>query len=68
MSRNTAAFVLVGGLAVVAIGGFTSAMSTSAVVTPDKDWMMDLMNYGGIAVALCGIAMFFFGALRFSKP
>jgi hypothetical protein len=68
MKRTFAGFVLVGGLAVVALGGFTSAIATSANVTPDKDWLMDLMNYGGIAVAICGIVMFFVGALRFSRP
>jgi hypothetical protein len=68
MNRTSAGFVLVGGLAVVALGGFASAIATSATVTPDKDWMMDLMNYGGIAVAICGLVMFFVGALRFSRP
>jgi hypothetical protein len=67
MSKTVSGFVLVGGLVVVAIGGVTSAIATSANVTPDKDWLMDLMNYGGIAVAITGLAMFFFGALRFSR-
>jgi hypothetical protein len=44
------------------------SLATSTTVTPDKDWLMDLMNYGGIASAIAGIAMFFLGALRFSKP
>jgi hypothetical protein len=67
MSKTVSGFVLVGGLIVVAVGGLTSAIATSSNVTPDKDWLMDLMNYGGIAVAITGLAMFFFGALRFSK-
>jgi hypothetical protein len=67
MSKTVSGFVLVGGLAVVAIGGLTSAIATSATVTPDKDWLMDLINYGGIAVAICGLVMFFVGALRFSR-
>ena len=68
MSRYTAGFVLVAGLMVVAFGIGVSFNATQAEVTPDKDWIMDLFNYAGIASALAGMAMFFFGALRFSKP
>ena len=67
MSKTASGFVLVGGLIAVAVGGITSATATQTTVTPDKDWLMDLANYAGIAVALCGLAMFFFGALRFSR-
>lgn len=67
MKKTAAGFVLVGGLLLVAVGGITSATATSATVTPDKDWLMDLLNYGGIAVAIAGLSMFFFGALRFSR-
>lgn len=42
--------------------------ATRAEVAPDKDWIMDLFNYSGIAAALAGALMFFFGASRFSKP
>lgn len=67
MNKTAAGFVLVGGLLLVAVGGITSATATSANVTPDKDWLMDLLNYGGIAVAITGLVMFFIGALRFSR-
>lgn len=52
----------------VAFGIGVSFNATQTEVTPDKDWIMDLFNYAGIASALAGMAMFFFGALRFSKP
>lgn len=68
MSRYTSGYVLVAGLMVAAFGIGVSFNATQAEVTPDKDWMMDLLNYGGIASAIVGIAMFFFGASRFSKP
>jgi hypothetical protein len=68
MSRYTAGFVLVAGLIVTVFGIGVCSLATSTTVTPDKDWLMDLMNYGGIASAIAGIAMFFLGALRFSKP
>jgi len=68
MSRMTAGYVLVAGLMVTVFGIGVCSLATGATVTPDKDWIMDLMNYSGIAAALCGVAMFFFGAMRFSKP
>lgn len=68
MSRYTSGYVLVAGLMVAAFGIAVSFNVTQAEVAPDKDWIMDLFNYGGIASALAGMAMFFLGALRFSKP
>ncbi len=68
MSRYTAGYVIVAGLMVAAFGIAFSFNVTQSQVTPDKDWIMDLLNYAGVASALVGIAMFFFGALRFSKP
>lgn len=67
MSKTASGFVLLAGLVVTAIGGGTSATATQAVVTPDKDWLMDLLNYGGIAIALTGICMFFYGAMVFAR-
>lgn len=67
MSKTIAGFVLVGGLLLVAVGGVTSATANTANVTPDKDWLMDILNYGGIAIAVSGLCLFFFGALRFSR-
>jgi hypothetical protein len=68
MSRYTAGYVLVAGLMVTVFGIGVCSLATGTTVTPDKDWMVDLINYAGAASAISGIAMFFFGASRFSKP
>ena len=67
MSKTVSGFVLVGGLALSAIGGAISTTATSVRSTPDRDWFYDLLNYSGIAMILLGLVLFFFGALRFAR-
>lgn len=67
MTKTTAGFVLVGGLLAVAVGWVISATATAQASTPGQDWAYDLVNYFGIAVILAGLAMFFFGSLRFAR-
>jgi hypothetical protein len=67
MNKTTAGFVLVGGLAAVAVGWIISATATAQASTPGQDWFYDLINYFGIAVILAGLGMFFFGSLRFAR-
>ncbi len=67
MSKTTSGFILVAGPIISCIGGGISSYATSVDSTPDTDWQYDVLNGVGVIVVLIGIAMFFFGALRFSR-
>lgn len=67
MSKTTAGFVLVGGLALTAVSGMFAAWAGNAVGSPSSDLFYDVMGWLGILGALVGLGMFFFGAKRFAQ-
>lgn len=67
MSKTASGFVLLAGLVVNNCLCRCGRRSSTNCSTPDKDWLMDLLNYGGIAIALAGICMFFYGAMVFAR-
>jgi hypothetical protein len=67
MDKTTAGFSVVGGLILAITGGSLSSWAATQVGSPSQDWMWDMVGYMGIAGALAGIVLFFWGARDFSR-
>lgn len=67
MSKTTAGFVLVGGMALTIISGRVASWAGGVVGSPSDDLFYDLIGWVGIAGALTGLGLFFWGCMTFAR-
>lgn len=67
MSKTWAGVVMLSGLALVVITGRVVGSMQETGGSPADDWYYDLLSYGGLAIGLVGVGMFFYGAMVFAR-
>lgn len=67
MSKTASGCVLVAGIVCTIISGRIAAWAGGVVGSPSDDLFYDLIGWAGIAGALAGLGLFFWGCMTFAK-
>ena len=66
VSKTSAGFMLVGGIAMVVVFGQVASYADSKVGSPSDDFYYDCIGWVGTFGAVAGLALFFWGAKIFA--
>ena len=66
VSKTSAGFMLVGGIAMVVVFGQVASYAGNKVGSPSDDFYYDCIGWVGTFGAVAGLALFFWGAKIFA--
>ena len=66
VSKSTAGFMLIGGIAMTVICGRIASYASNKVGNPSDDLYYDCIGWAGTIGAIAGLTLFFWGAKMFA--
>lgn len=66
LSKTGAGFMLLGGIGMTILCGRVAAYAGNKVGSPADDFYYDCIGWAGTFGAIAGLALFFWGAMRFA--